>query len=245
VIECEQPSRKQRRGKGKSDPIDAHLAVLAALRLDARQLPVPRADGDREALRILLVARQEITEARTAQANRLRALLLAGDDNDRQAARRALTHRALAALPNRELGTYARRDHAVRHSEILRLALALRQARQQLKDNRTQLLAIVDDIAPGLTSRLGSGRSAPPRPSSASPTPADAATRQAPASVPASHWMARQNLLGHALVGLRDRLPAAASLLDCATVGQAFVPASQARRRAYIERLQVARTRSS
>ena len=35
VIECEQPSRRQRRGKGKSDPIDAHLAVLAALRLDA------------------------------------------------------------------------------------------------------------------------------------------------------------------------------------------------------------------
>ena len=28
VIECEQPSGKQRRGKGKSDPIDAHLAVL-------------------------------------------------------------------------------------------------------------------------------------------------------------------------------------------------------------------------
>ena len=56
VIECEQPSRKQRRGKGKSGPIDAHLAVLAALRLDTGRLPVPRADGDREALRILLVA---------------------------------------------------------------------------------------------------------------------------------------------------------------------------------------------
>ena len=91
VIECEQPSRKQRRGKGKSDPIDAHLAVLAALRLDAGRLPVPRADGDREALRILLVARQEIRTAATAQASRLRALLLAGDDADRQAARSALT----------------------------------------------------------------------------------------------------------------------------------------------------------
>ena len=87
VLECEQPSRRQRRGKGKSDPIDAHLAVLAALRLDAGRLPVPRADGDREALRILLVARQEITGACTAQAGRLRALLLAGDDADRRAAR--------------------------------------------------------------------------------------------------------------------------------------------------------------
>jgi Transposase len=87
VIECEQPRRKQRRGKGKSDPIDAHLAVLAALRLDAARVPVPRADGDREALRILLVARQEIRAARNAQGGRLRALLLAGGDADRRAAR--------------------------------------------------------------------------------------------------------------------------------------------------------------
>ncbi|HWH99705.1 MAG TPA: hypothetical protein VNT27_05195, partial [Propionibacteriaceae bacterium] len=28
-------------------PIDAHLAALAALRLDADRLPLPRADGDR------------------------------------------------------------------------------------------------------------------------------------------------------------------------------------------------------
>ena len=157
VIECEQPSRKQRRGKGKSDPIDAHLAVLAALRLDAGQLPVPRADGDREALRILLVARQEISEARTAQIGRLRALLLAGDDTDRQAARKALTQTALAALAGRELPAGACREQAVRHAEIRRLALALSQARQQLRDNRAQLLAIVDDIAPGLTSRFGVG----------------------------------------------------------------------------------------
>ena len=78
VIECEQPNRKARRGKGKSDSIDAHLAVLAALRLDADRLPLPRADGDREALRILLGARGELTTASTAQTNRLRALLLGG-----------------------------------------------------------------------------------------------------------------------------------------------------------------------
>ncbi len=82
VIECEQPNRKARRGKGKSDPIDAHLAVLAALRLDADQLPLPRADGDREALRILLSARHELSVATTAQTNRLRALLLGGEDTE-------------------------------------------------------------------------------------------------------------------------------------------------------------------
>ena len=115
VLECEQPSRKQRRGKGKSDPIDAHLAVLAALRLDADRLPVPRADGDREALRILLVARQEITVACTAQTSRLRALLLAGDDTGRRAARTTLSGKALAALAGREVPAQASREQAVRH----------------------------------------------------------------------------------------------------------------------------------
>jgi hypothetical protein len=63
VIECEQPNRKARRGRGKSDPINAHLAVLTALRPDAERLPTPRADGEREALRILLGARQDLTVA--------------------------------------------------------------------------------------------------------------------------------------------------------------------------------------
>ena len=157
VIECEQPSHRQRRGTGKSDPIDAHLAVLAALRLDTGRLPLPRADGDREALRILLVARQEMTEACTAQASRLRALLLAGDDIDRRAARATLSGKALAALAGRDLPAQASREQAVRQGEISRLALALGQGRRQLRDNRAQLLAIVDDIAPGLTSRFGVG----------------------------------------------------------------------------------------
>jgi hypothetical protein len=50
-----QSNRKARRGKGKSDPSDAHLAVLAALCLDADRLPIPRADGDREALALAAV----------------------------------------------------------------------------------------------------------------------------------------------------------------------------------------------
>jgi transposase len=71
VVEVEQPRRGERR-RGKSDPIDAHLAALHALRLDADQLPRPRADGDREALRILLGGRRELTTTKTRQVNRLR-----------------------------------------------------------------------------------------------------------------------------------------------------------------------------
>jgi hypothetical protein len=78
VIEAEQPIRGTRRGKGKSNLIDAHLAALFALSLDAAKLPTPRADGDREALRIMLCTRQELTTTSTGQTNRLKAMLRDG-----------------------------------------------------------------------------------------------------------------------------------------------------------------------
>jgi hypothetical protein len=111
VIECEQPNRTARHGKGKSDPIDAHHAVLAALRLDADRLPVPRADGDREALRILLGARHELTVATTAQTNRLRALLLGGDDTEREMGS-ADAHRSRARCSGAATRTTRRQSRA-------------------------------------------------------------------------------------------------------------------------------------
>ena len=151
------PPQGPPRASGKSDPIDAHLAVLAALRLDADRLPTPRADGDREALRILLGARQELTTTSTAQTNRLRALLLGGDDTDRELARGALTDTRLAGLARRRPPREASREQAVRHAEIRRLALALREAARALKANRAQLQTIVNDLVPGLTERRGIG----------------------------------------------------------------------------------------
>ncbi len=157
VLECEQPNRKARRGKGKSDPIDAHLAVLTALRLDTDRLPTPRIDGDREALRILLNARGELTTVTTAQTNRLRALLLGGDDTDRQLSRSRLTDATLTGLARRRPPRHADRQHSVRHAEIRRLALALRDGARALTTNRAQLQTIVNDLAPGLTDRRGIG----------------------------------------------------------------------------------------
>jgi len=157
VIEAEQPSRKARRGKGKSDPIDAHLAVLFALGLDADKLPTPRADGDREALRILLCARQELTTTSTAQTNRLKALLRDGSDADRRLACGKLTAKTLSELVKRRQPREASRAQTVRHAEIRRLALALREAGRALKANKAELTAIVNDLVPGLTDQCGIG----------------------------------------------------------------------------------------
>jgi transposase len=157
VIECEQPIRKERRRRGKSDAIDAHLAVRWALELDAAKLPTPRADGDREALRTLLCAREELTTTGTGQTNRLKALLRDGDDTDRTVARGKLSDTDLNTLARRRQPRQATRAQAVRHGEIRRLAVALREQRRELRSNRAQLQAIVDDLAPGLTDHKGIG----------------------------------------------------------------------------------------
>jgi len=77
-----------------------------------------------------------LTTASTAQTNRLRALLLGGDDTDRTLARGTLTESRLAGLARRRPPREASREQAVRHAEIRRLALALREAARALKANR-------------------------------------------------------------------------------------------------------------
>jgi len=87
----------------------------------------------------------------------LRALLLTGDDEDRDTARRALTDTALAGLARRRRPTTTHPHERVRHGELRRLAFALREASRALKANRAQMLELLHVIAPGLTDRPGAG----------------------------------------------------------------------------------------
>ena len=75
--------------------------------------------------------------ASTGQINRLRALLLSGDDRDRAASRAAFTEQALSQLARRRLPADADRLQAVRHGEIRRLALAVREATKALEGQPT------------------------------------------------------------------------------------------------------------
>jgi transposase len=156
VIEVERPRRAERR-RGKSDPIDAHLAVLSALRMRADRLPAPRADGAREALRILLGARAELTTSRTRQVNRLRALLLTGNDTDRALRSGPLTATRLAAITRRRGRADDPVEVRVRRAEATRLALAIGAADHALRANRNELNALVADLAPTLLALPGVG----------------------------------------------------------------------------------------
>jgi transposase len=157
VAEVQAPRRADRRHRGKSDSVDAHLAALQVLRMPAGALPVPRADGDQEALRILLSARRELSTARTRQASRLRALLLGGDEADRQLSRGALTGARLQVIARRRARAADTTEQAVRRAEARRLATAIRAAAADLAANRQQLGELVRGLAPALLDQTGVG----------------------------------------------------------------------------------------
>lgn len=156
VVEVERPKRSARR-RGKSDAIDARLAALHTLRLDAERLPTPRHDGDREAMRILLSARHELAVTRTRQINRLRALLLTGDDRDRIMARGALTDTRLGHIARRRGRATDPVEVRVRRAEARRLAIAIARAAHELKENRQALAQLVAGFAPELLDKFGVG----------------------------------------------------------------------------------------
>ncbi|TDC98822.1 IS110 family transposase, partial [Saccharopolyspora terrae] len=130
--------------------------ALQVLRLSADRLPTPRADGDREALRILLSARREITTARTRQISRLRALLLAGDETDRDLARGTLTYNRLTTIARRRGKNGDTTEHAV-GAETRRLALSIHNASREPTENKQQLTELVTTFSPPLLDKPGVG----------------------------------------------------------------------------------------
>jgi transposase len=156
VVEVEQPSRKLHRN-GKSDPIDAGLAIEQMLRTSVDQANIPRAGGLRDALRMLLNARTELTVQRTMQCNRLHHLLLAGDDIDRELGNAKFTVTRLASIIRRQHPADAELPACIHRSECRRIAQAVRDLGQDLTANEKQLRSLLDALAPGLLELPGVG----------------------------------------------------------------------------------------
>jgi transposase len=103
VIEVGRPNRQARRAHGKSDAIDAVEAARAALSGRATAI-AKTADGNVEAIRVLLIAFRSGREARTKCLNQLRHLGFCGPDELRERFRglgvAALAGTAAALRPN-------------------------------------------------------------------------------------------------------------------------------------------------
>lgn len=86
VVEVCRPKRPAVRGGRKTDMLDAIRAAKEALA--AEHLIQPRLRGEREALRVLLAARNGAVLASTAAINQLKAMIVSASDDLRAELRR-------------------------------------------------------------------------------------------------------------------------------------------------------------
>lgn len=93
VVEIDRPARPARRNGAKTDDLDAVRAAREALTRD--HLAAPRARGDREAMRVMLAARQGAVVSRTKAIGQLKALIINAPEALREQLRRGTTDQQL------------------------------------------------------------------------------------------------------------------------------------------------------
>lgn len=152
---CEPSPVTRGRGQPKSDQLDAARIARSVLGDPVGKLRRPRADtGPRVAMRVLLVARDQMTTTRTSMINTLTALLRTVDLGID--ARQPLTTgqiRLIAAWRTRDEPGWL----ATCRTEAVRLARTIGDLDRALRTNHTQLDELVGAQAPQLPTLTGVG----------------------------------------------------------------------------------------
>jgi transposase len=155
VVEIDRPARPARRDGAKSDDLDAVRAAREAL--SRGHLAAPRARGDREAMRVLLTARQGAVVARTKAIGQLKALIVNAPQSLRDQLRRGTTDQQLQRCAR--LRTLP--GHSAEHRATIRAirgtarrALALEG---EAAEYETELEQLVMTVCPALLDQPGVG----------------------------------------------------------------------------------------
>jgi transposase len=156
VVEVDRPDRRQRRTKGKSDPLDAYAAADAVLSGRAQAIP-KLGTGIVEAIRALHTTRAGAVKARTAAMNELRSLLVTAPAEVRDRLR-GLAPVALvqACARLRPAGDSADPRVAVR-AALRALARRHQALTDEIADLDTQLRPLVERACPELIAIKGVG----------------------------------------------------------------------------------------
>lgn len=148
VAEAPRMDAKQHYGVGKSDALDARRIATAALPLSMDKLRRPRLnEGVRQAIQILVTARNAMTKDRTRSVNALTALVRSNDLG--LDARKALSKTQIREVSNWR-GRNEELSLTVARAEAVRLAKHVLELDEQLAANERQLdeLVRVSEAAP-------------------------------------------------------------------------------------------------
>lgn len=154
VLEVERPRREGRRGRLKSDALDAERAARQVLAGSAGA--PPRLGAETQALRALLTTREGAVSASTAAINGLRALLVSAPPELRERLQGRSRGALLEACARLRPGL-AGSERAACALALRSLALRVRQLRSEAETLEAELARRVQALAPELLARRGVG----------------------------------------------------------------------------------------
>ncbi|MFC5008747.1 IS110 family transposase, partial [Dactylosporangium cerinum] len=155
VFEAPKPTATARRRGGKSDSLDAVHAARAVLA--AENTATPRADGDREALRILHACRRHYTDTRTATVNLFKSLILTADDELRDQFRGRNTDQQVRHATGLTADDDTDTLERLRRNQLTALATQIRDIDRLLAANLRQIRDLVTAMCPALLDQPGIG----------------------------------------------------------------------------------------
>lgn len=147
ISEIDRNSHLGKRRAGKSDPIDALRAARELLARPA--LSTPRCDGEREALWLLMVERDNIVESVRSARALLTALIVTAPADLREQLR-GLSRDARAKACAQLLCPNGDKPAQVLHQSLSRIGRRLQEAVRQAADLEAQIAELVEELAPGL-----------------------------------------------------------------------------------------------
>jgi transposase len=153
VLEVSRSPRGERRLRGKDDQLDAVRAARAAL--TSEPLPRPRSGEQREALRLLLLARRSAVDVRREALVQLRSVIVTAPDRLRDELRRLPVQRLLERCSRLRRSSGATPDELAARLVLRTLAGRIAAATVEAEELEGEILALVCTLAPRLLEEPG------------------------------------------------------------------------------------------
>lgn len=155
VIEVDRPSRPAQRNGAKSDELDAVRAAREAL--GREKLAEPRARGDREALRCVLVTREGAVRDRTRAINQLKAMVVSAPDTLRSRLRGVGGAALVTACRRLRQVSNSNSDHQATVACLQRLAARIQHLDAEIKQHDHGIDRLTATVCPQLIDEVGVG----------------------------------------------------------------------------------------
>jgi len=155
VLEVSRTPRAERRLRGKDDTLDAARTARAALASDT--LALPRTGEQREALRLLLVARRSAVDVRREALTQLRGVIVTAPERLREELRGLPTGKLLHRCSRLRRSNQASVDELATKLVLRSLARRIEAATLEAAELERDLLGHIRALAPALLDEPGVG----------------------------------------------------------------------------------------